>query len=219
MTPTTSPSPRLRDADATREALLAAGLEEFAASGYDGSPVERIARRASVNKAMINYHFGGKAGLYRAILDAEFDWIETRLSELRTSSDDAASQLARFVSIFGDLHARHPHLSQMLMREIMSGGRHLDEERLARILNVFATVQAILEKGVGEGAFRPVHPLLTHLTVVGSMVFFFASSPFRERLARSGRLPVDMPSGDAFVSNLQSLITRGLSRGPEDRDG
>jgi AcrR family transcriptional regulator len=213
------PSPRFRDADATREALLAAGLVEFAAAGYDGTPVQRIARRASVNKAMINYHFGGKAGLYRAILDAEFRWIEDRLSESRASSEEASSQLERFVAIFGDLHARHPHLSQMLLREIMSGGRHLDDERLARILGVFATVQAILEKGVKEGSFRPVHPLLTHLTIVGSLVFFFASSPFRERLARSGRLPVDMPSGDAFVANLQSLITRGLSRGLEDRNG
>jgi AcrR family transcriptional regulator len=219
MEPKIEPPPRFRDADVTRGALLAAGLEEFAAAGYDGTPVERIAKKASVNKAMINYHFGGKAGLYRAILDAEFLWIEDRLSELRASSGEAASQLKRFVAIFGDLHARHPHLSQMLLREIMSGGRHLDDERLARILNVFATVQAILEKGVEEGSFRPVHPLLTHLTVVGSLIFFFASSPFRERLARSGRLPVDMPSGDAFVANLQSLITRGLSRLPEEGNG
>ncbi len=213
------PSPRRRDAEATREALLAAGLEEFAAAGYDGTPVERIARRASVNKAMINYHFGGKGGLYRAILDDEFRWFDARLSELRASTGDAAAQLVRFIAIFGDLHARHPHLSQMLLREIMSGGRHLDEERLARLLSAFATVQAILERGVDEGSFRPVHPLLAHLTVVGSLVFFFASSPFRERLARSGRLPVDMPSGDAFVANLQSLITRGLSRRPEERNG
>jgi len=219
MDPGSKPPPRFRDADATREALLASGLEEFAASGYDGTPVERIARRASVNKAMINYHFGGKAGLYRAILDAEFQWLEQRLSELRASSEDAAAQLARFVSIFGDLHARHPHFSRMLLREVMSGGRHLDDDRLARIVGFFATVQSILEKGVGEGTFRPVHPLLTHLTVVGSLVFFFASSPFRERLARSGRLPVDMPSGDAFVANLQSLIMRGLARRPEDRHG
>lgn len=207
-----------RDAEATREALLLSGIEEFAAAGFDGATVDRIARRAAVNKAMISYHFGGKAGLYRAILEAEFRWLEERLSELRAAPMDAASQLERFVAIFGDLHARHPHLSRMLMREIMSGGTHLDDGLLPRILQVFATVQAIVEKGVREGAFRPVHPLLTHLTVIGSLVFFFASSPFRERLARSGRLPVEMPTGDDFVRNLQSLMTQGLAPTQENRD-
>ena len=77
----------IRDADATREALLLAGLEEFAAGGFDGATVDRIARRAAVNKAMINYHFGGKAGLYRAILEAEFGWLEERLADPTTSVD------------------------------------------------------------------------------------------------------------------------------------
>jgi AcrR family transcriptional regulator len=207
-----------RDAEATREALLLSGLEAFASGGYDGATVDRIARGAAVNKAMINYHFGGKAGLYRAILEAEFGWLEERLADLRGAPLDAPSQLRRFVAIFGDLHARHPHLSRMLMREIMSGGRHLDENLLARILQVFATVQFIVEQGVREGAFRPVNPLLTHLTVIGGLVFFFASAPFRERLATSGRLPVEMPSGEDFVRNLQSLMTQGLAPSQENRD-
>lgn len=222
MTGTRTDPPRSggsRDSAATKEALLAAGLEEFAAKGFDGTPVDSIARLAGVNKAMINYHFGGKEGLYRAILDAEFRWLEERLVDLRSAALDAPTRLERFVAVFGDLHARRPHLSQMMMREIMSGGRHLDESLLSRVLGVFSIVQSIVEAGVRQGAFRPVHPLLTHLTVIGSLIFFFASTPFRERLVLTGRLPVDMPSGNAFVRNLQKLMTEGLAPDRESGDG
>ena len=44
------------------------GPPEFAARGFDGAGVDRIARRARVNKAMIYYHFGSKLSLYRAVL-------------------------------------------------------------------------------------------------------------------------------------------------------
>src|SRR5262249_51780543 len=73
---------RPRDAAATREALLAAGAELFAERGYDGVPVWNIARAAGVNKAMISYHFGGKRGLYRAILEATFAEIVDRVEAL-----------------------------------------------------------------------------------------------------------------------------------------
>jgi len=58
---------RRRDAAATRDALLAAGTELFAERGYDGVPVWAIAKEAGVNKAMINYHFGGKRKLRRQL--------------------------------------------------------------------------------------------------------------------------------------------------------
>ncbi len=56
----------------TRERLLAAAREEFAARGFDGAKVDRIARRARINKAMVYYHFPSKAALYLAILREQF---------------------------------------------------------------------------------------------------------------------------------------------------
>src|SRR5512146_2701011 len=60
-------------ARATRETILAAATREFATRGYAGAGVDRIARQAGVNKAMIYYHFASKAGLYAAILRGLFE--------------------------------------------------------------------------------------------------------------------------------------------------
>jgi len=69
--PRRSPGPdeRQRDAERTRLALIEAGRSEFAAKGLAGARVSEIARRAGVNKQLISYYFGGKEGLYQAILD------------------------------------------------------------------------------------------------------------------------------------------------------
>lgn len=206
--------PGTRDPDATRASLLEAGLELFAERGYDGATIERIARRAGVNKAMISYHFGGKAGLHRAILESQFDWLLERLAPLRDETLPPEASLGRYVEIFGELHAKHPHLSRMLLREILAGGSRLEEPMLARVLEVFGTIHAILDRGVREGVFRPVDPLLTHLTVVGSIVFFFASADFRQRVGATGRLGVPLPALEAFVPHLHDLIRHGLEKEP-----
>jgi len=73
--PRRSPSPddRQRDAERSRQALLAAALEEFSAKGFAGARVGDIAERAGVNKQMINYYFESKEGLYRAL---QHTWLE-----------------------------------------------------------------------------------------------------------------------------------------------
>lgn len=55
----------------SRERLLAAALELFAVSGFDGTTTRHIAERAGVDAALIARHFGSKTGLYLAALRAE----------------------------------------------------------------------------------------------------------------------------------------------------
>jgi TetR/AcrR family transcriptional regulator len=64
---------RQRDAERSRQALLAAALDEFSLHGFAGARVADIARRAGVNKQLINYYFGSKEGLYLALQRAWLD--------------------------------------------------------------------------------------------------------------------------------------------------
>ncbi|HXW08421.1 MAG TPA: TetR family transcriptional regulator, partial [Vicinamibacterales bacterium] len=51
------PGRRRRDAESSRHRLLDAAAAEFAAHGFAGASVDRIAAAAGLNKAMIYYHF------------------------------------------------------------------------------------------------------------------------------------------------------------------
>src|SRR4051794_33311883 len=59
---------RERNPQRSRGRLLTAGLAEVAAKGFAGARVSAIARRAKLNPQLITHHFGGKLGLYRAVM-------------------------------------------------------------------------------------------------------------------------------------------------------
>ncbi|MDQ8045423.1 MAG: TetR family transcriptional regulator [Patulibacter sp.] len=60
---------RPRDADATRGALLRAAQRRFVLLGYDRTTTRDIAADAGVNVALINRYFGGKQGLFEAVVE------------------------------------------------------------------------------------------------------------------------------------------------------
>ena len=57
-----------RPSDITRERILKAAERLFADRGYEETSIRAIVAKARVNQAAINYHFGGKDGLYREVL-------------------------------------------------------------------------------------------------------------------------------------------------------
>jgi len=56
-----------RDPERTRARILDAAKTEFAAHGYAGARVDRIAAAANVNKRMLYHYFGNKRALYREV--------------------------------------------------------------------------------------------------------------------------------------------------------
>ncbi|MFC4014244.1 CerR family C-terminal domain-containing protein [Nonomuraea purpurea] len=55
--------------DQTRESLLVAATTAFARDGFHAVTTRQIADLAHVNQALIGYHFGGKEGLYAAVVE------------------------------------------------------------------------------------------------------------------------------------------------------
>jgi AcrR family transcriptional regulator len=79
---------RQRDAQATREAILAAARERFAAAGYDRATVRAIAADAGIDPALVIRYYGSKDGLLAAT--AAFDLRLPDLSALPRAQLGAA---------------------------------------------------------------------------------------------------------------------------------
>lgn len=79
-----------RDPKRTRERILAAALKEFSAKGFAGARVDRIARRARVNKRMLYHYFGNKDDLFKEILRRK---LGERTMWLAAAPDDPAESL------------------------------------------------------------------------------------------------------------------------------
>ncbi|MGB6535118.1 MAG: CerR family C-terminal domain-containing protein [Xanthobacteraceae bacterium] len=77
-----------RPSEVTRERIMKAAERLFAERGYDGTSIRAIVVRARVNQAAINYHFGGKDGLYRDVLRAAFRGLT---ADQLSHADEAAA--------------------------------------------------------------------------------------------------------------------------------
>lgn len=202
-----------RNPEATRNALLDAAVALFAERGYDGASLDEICLAAGVNKAMVRYHFQGKDGLYQEVLRRDVEPVAASMVALRSESLPPEEKLRRFIRIFGALHANRPTLSRMVVREILSNGRHLDTTLLPKFMEVWRTLFEILETGIREGAFRRVDPLLTHQSILGTLVFYFLVAPFRDRILNEGRVPgvAAAPKAEDYLRHVETLILRGLA--------
>jgi AcrR family transcriptional regulator len=215
-----APVRRMHDPEATREALVRAATRLFAAVGFDGTTVEQIAAASGVNKAMINYHFGGKDGLYTSILRESFTRLASEVARLRARPGSADQALRELIATLGRMMTETPSLPAMMLREILAGGGRLDDGLVAQMLSVFGATREIVERGVRTRRFRRVDPVLTHLGLIGSLLFYFATAPFRDRKVAAGRLPEALatpPTPERFIAHLQDLTARGLAAEPAAR--
>lgn len=97
----------------TRDKVLAQAGKVFAEKGFRKTTVREIAARAGANLNAVNYYFGDKQGLYRAVIEAAHEVIDAD-EELRPARDpslDPALRLRAFITAF--------------LRRVM-GGRHSD---------------------------------------------------------------------------------------------
>jgi len=83
----------VRDPKRTRERILAAALSEFSSRGLAGARVDRIARRARINKRMLYHYFGNKDDLFREIMRRK---IEERAAWATAAPDDPGETLSHW---------------------------------------------------------------------------------------------------------------------------
>lgn len=212
-TPTARRVREKRDPLATRRALLAAGSELFSERGFDGVALEDLAARAGFNKALVSYHFGGKRGLYVAILDAAFAAMAERLKSIEAEAPSAREALHGYVRAFEQMTRERPGFPTLFLREVLCTG--IEPLLVPHILEIIGVSRRLAERGAREGLFRRVDPLLMHFGLIGSLVFFFATEPARRKAAAAGDVPFAMPSADEFVRYLEEVTLRGLA--PEGR--
>jgi hypothetical protein len=105
-----------------------------------------------------------------------------------------------------------PHSLTLLLREYLSGARRLTPDLMARLGEFFATSRQIVRDGIRSDDFRRVDPHALHLSMVGSIAFFFASQPWREAAAARGELPAPAPGTRAFVKHVQDLVLDGIRK-------
>lgn len=157
-----------RDPGHTKERLLAAATEEFAAHGIAGARVDRIAASAGVNKERIYGYFGNKQKLFDVVVARALDEVAEAVP--LQAGDDPAEYVGRVY----DFHRDNPVLVRLLLWEglhyrndVLPGEdsrRSHYEDKIAALARSLG-----LQGALGEDVSAEVAPVL--LTLIGLAVW------------------------------------------------
>jgi AcrR family transcriptional regulator len=153
----------VRDAEATRQRLLDAAAEEFAARGIAGARVDRIAQAAGSNKAQIYHYFGSKEALFEAVFDRV---VKATLRDTPIDPTDLPEYAGRLF----DRYQRHPEV-QRLATWYRLERAHGNDPIEAIVASNTAKVNAIAEAqraGLLTTRFEPAVLLGLVLTLSGT---------------------------------------------------
>lgn len=193
-----------------RARILGAGVDEFAARGYDGAGVDRIARRARVNKALIYYYFDSKRGLYHEILHDTLGRLSETLARVVAGQEAAVVKLDRYVEALDGFLHDNAHLPPIMLRELAEGGRHLDAEALRTMTSIPGLLFRLVSQGRAERTFRDIDPLMLHFVLLGTTMLMASNVPIRRRIRQLGLAdpPIDRDDTVGVLKSLARQVAR-----------
>jgi TetR/AcrR family transcriptional regulator len=123
-----------RDAERSRQAILAAAEEQFAERGFDGVSLGQVATAASLSRGTPSYFFGSKEQLYQAVLEQAFSDREEATREAcrplvawasAGGRDSLREPMTKAVDGYIEFLLRHPAFLKLIQREELAGGSRL----------------------------------------------------------------------------------------------
>lgn len=169
----------LRDAVATRAALLVAATEEFARNGFAGARVDTIAASAGVNKQLVYHYYGNKEGLYREALESVYAQLREKERALSLADMAPNEAMAVLVGFSFDYLCEHPEFISLLADENRYGGQHIRQSRPLQQMHLplVELLEATLARGVAEGVFRTGYDAINlYISVAGLSYFYFSNN-------------------------------------------
>ena len=171
-------------APGTKERLLDAAIDVFGRHGFDSATTRMIAKAGNVNIAAIPYYFGGKGGLYQAVIDHIAGHIKNEAGDLFDQIDamdfgqeEGARQareliqavLERFINFIAGSE-QGPRFSRIILREQMFPSPAYDTIFEGFLKPVLDALSTLIMAASGES--DPRQATFKAMTLMGQVIIF-----------------------------------------------
>ncbi|WP_199636522.1 TetR/AcrR family transcriptional regulator [Serratia sp. PAMC26656] len=186
-----------------RAALISAATFAFAERGYEAADLRSIACAADVDPGLVRIHFGSKAGLWDACVDAIIAQREPMIAEIRRITTDksatVAERLTALVRHYVSFTFAHPEVRQFVVRHAFESSERviLLTERLVR--PSYEATLPLIEEGIDAGIIRVRHPTA-----------FFALLNNAVNQPRAAPVLLHYLSPDIDPESVQELLTTSI---------
>ena len=188
-----------------RTRLLDAATPLFAEKGFNGVSVREIARDAGVNVSLISYYFGGKEGLYAAVLGEQFAVVE-RAGNIARTDADPLRKFELYVRATVARYRQNPYLPRFYTSELTNPTPCFATIVKPAIQGLVRMLQEAFTDGLSHDQFRPgLDPTDTAIALAGMINFYFLLEP------ATGELVDHSPGRDEeLIRHIMDIFTKGV---------
>lgn len=188
-----------------RENIIAAVTPLFASKGLNGVGVRELAGAAGVNLSMISYYFGGKEGLYAAVLTKQFAILE-KLEEIEQMEIDTIRKFELYVRATVARYRKSPYLLRFYTGELTNPTACFETIVKPAIKKVVQMLLDTFKAGLSHEKFRKdLDPADTVLALAGMINFYFLLEPATAELVDHA------PERDEkLIRHIMDIFTRGV---------
>lgn len=189
-----------------RSKLMEQGTRLFAERGLYGVSIRELSQAAGTSISMVSYCFGGKEGLYAAVLREQFACFE-QIEEIRRQEDQPLAVLEGYLRWTIQRHRNNPYLLRFYTSELTNPTlffASIVAPAITKVINILAEVVA---EGVRRGCFRAdLQPVHASLALAGMINYFFLSILATEQLI-SHSADQDEP----LIQQYLAIFTQGIA--------
>jgi TetR/AcrR family transcriptional regulator len=188
-----------------RANLIAAAVPLFAAKGFKGVSVREVAAATGVNLSMISYYFGGKEGLYAAVLKEQFAVLE-KIGEIEQMDIDTLQKFELYVRATVSRYRKSPYLLRFYTSELTNPTPCFETIVKPAIKGVVRILLDTFSEGLSHAKFREgLDPADTVLALAGMINFYFLLEPATAELVDHS------PERDEkLIRHIMDIFSRGV---------
>lgn len=189
----------------SRENIIASAIPLFAAKGLNGVGVRELAGAADVNLSMISYYFGGKEGLYAAVLTEQFA-ILGKIEEIELLETDTLQKFELYVRATVARYRKNPYLLRFYTSELTNPTACFETIVKPAIKKVVQMLLDTFMDGLPHERFRDgLDPADTVLALAGMINFYFLIEP------ATAELIDHTPERDEkLIRHIMDIFARGV---------
>jgi AcrR family transcriptional regulator len=143
------------DVEGTKRRIHEAAVAEFAEQGPCGTTIDRIAKRAKVNRERIYNYFGDKSTLFSMVIRSELD----KIAHAVPLDINCVADLGEFAGRTFDYQQAHPDLARLVLWEGLSDSGAVQDEiaRTELYAGKAAAMTAAQRAGLLDDTMEPAH--------------------------------------------------------------
>ena len=188
-----------------RDKLLEVGTRLFAERGLHGVSIRELSLEAGASISMISYYFGGKEGLYAAVLTAQFACFD-QIDEIRRPGAAPLAVLEGYLRWTIERHRNNPSLLRFYTSELTNPTACFEQIVAPAISKVIRILAELVYEGRRQGLFRQeVQAVNAALALAGMVNYFFLSL-----LATQDLISHSPAQDEQLVQQYLAIFTRGI---------